>query len=1069
MIPRRPENFALRAPASFEQRRRWFVEQLVAQDPACAEALLLRLPGDVLPHALRSALREVVRRHEALRTRIVADDDGLWQEIGADVEVPLAFDDLTDRDASDAEAIAKAHVEGDLSAPLDYGTGPRFRARLLRLRADLHWLVLNVDRNILDEHSIGLLWRELSALYAAACDDRPCPLVTLSRQYADYAVWQRDFWQGERLAQQVAYWRGRLTDMTAVGLPTDWAPSAIAGGRAGRVNFTLEPALVLALRAIGLAQGATLSDTLLAAFALLLARYAGQTDVAVGMSVSGRTRPELDALIGCFADIVVLRFEFSATTPFDALLARVKASAREALAHQGLPFGKLVEELAPRGDVLASPFLGVTFAMVEKSAPRNGLRDVVLPGDGFERIANGAAEFLLSVCVRERHDDACDVKLDFAADRYDAATIERMGSHWRTLLREIAADPARRIGEYPLLSTAEREQLLSWGRGPTYACPADKTLAELFEAQASRSPSAIAVATDSISFDYDQLNRRANRLAHRLIACGVGPEVRVGAYLERSAELVVALLGILKAGGAYVPLDPAYPAARTAVMLNGCGPAVVITQLSLASRLPKCEAELVCIDDAAEAESVWPDTSPAPRATPTSLAYIIYTSGSTGEPKGGMIEQRSVVNHLAMMPRRLDLGATDRVLQSASIGFDQSIWQMVAPLLSGGCVVLPPLDAHGSASGLVDAIVRHDVTMLRMVPTLIRSMVDGPGFGRCRTLRLIISAGEVLSPALVREIHEQCDAAVENAYGPSEATFVTTYHRCDRDVPPGAFVPIGKPIANASLRLLDDRLEPVPIGVVGNIYIGGEGVGRGYLQQPALTAKAFVADPFSAAEHSRLYNTGDLARYRADGTIEFLGRRDHQVKLRGYRIELGEVEACVATCPGVKAVAVVLRHDADSDGQLAAYVVGERPDTMLPAAVRVHVAGRLPRFMVPATIVEIGAMPLLANGKVDRRQLASLPVAATPARATDRVTYSPVQERVAGLWAQVLRGERPRLDDDFFACGGDSLAATRLLSKLRNDFGVAVAIRDFFVSPTVAELAMRVSGSLAAPSARWPA
>jgi amino acid adenylation domain-containing protein len=904
------------APLSFAQQRLWFLDQLVPGNPFYNIPAVLRIRAPLDAAVLERSLNEIVRRHEILRTTFVPVNGEPVQVVAPALRLALPLVDLRDRPAAEREAEAGRLATAEARRLFDIAQGPLLRATLLRLDAADHVLLLTMHHIVSDGWSMGLLLRELTALYDAFAVGRPSPLPELPLQYADFAVWQRAWLQGPVLNAQLAYWRRQLAGLPALQLPTDRPRPPVQAFRGAFQPLQLPPALTAALKALSQREGTTLFMTLLAAFKTLLFRYTGQDDVVVGSPIAGRTRAEIEGLIGFFVNSLVLRTDLSGDPPFREALGRVREVALGAYAHQDLPFERLVEELQPARDLSRNPLFQVTFQLLNTpSAPRPTADPDVPPLD----VQRGTSIFDVAFTLWEGPQGLTG-GLEYDTDLFDAGTIERMAGHIETLLAGAVADPNQRLSELPLLTDRERHQLLVTWNATAVDHPDDRCVHELFEAQAAATPGAVSVLGDGLEVSYAELNGRANQLARRLRRLGVEPGVLVGICLERSVEMVVALLGVLKSGGAYVPLDPYYPTRRLATMLEDSQAPVLLTQRRLLAGLPAPGAQTLCLDTewhGVASESV---ENLASTATADDLAYVIYTSGSTGQPKGVMIPHRALTNHMLWMRLTFPLTETDAVVQRTPFSFDASVWEFYAPLLAGARLVLPRAERRQDTAELVRAMALHGVTTLQLVPSLLRTLLEEPGLEACTRLSRVFCGGEALPVELQERFYVRLPATLHNLYGPTEATIDATFF-VGRSDARRRTVPIGRPIANTWIYLLDRRLQPVPIGIPGELYIGGQGLARGYLNQPALTAERFIPDPFSAAPGARLYKTGDLARYGPDGNIEFLGRIDHQVKVRGFRIELDEVEAVLSRHPGVREAAVLAREDVPGDQRLLAYVV----------------------------------------------------------------------------------------------------------------------------------------------------
>ena len=1038
-------------PLSFGQQRLWFLDQLEAGSAAYNMPAVVRLDGALNVRTLERSLGEVVRRHESLRTTFAVRHGEPFQVIVSPRRLQLPLVDLTACPEPSREAAAEALAVAAIRRPFDLARGPLFRPLLVRLATRDHLLVMTIHHIVADGWSIGVLFEELASLYGAFAAGEPSPLPEPPVQYADFAVWQRRMLRGGELDAQLAYWRQALAGApTVLELPKDrpWPPRQSFRGTFG--YGLLPPPLAGRLRALGQRHDATLFMTLLAAFAALLGAATGQRDILVGSPVAGRDRVELEGLIGFFANMLVLRTDLTAAPRFGELLAVVRESLLGAFSHQDVPFEKLVEELRPERHLSHTPLCQVVFAF--QNAPGGGLR---LPGLELQRLPmeTGTAIFELMLSVQEE-DEGLRLLLQYNTDLFDGATAARVLEHLRVLLEAAVDNPDRPVAELPQLTAAERHQLaVEWN--DTRADLPGLPVHRLVEAQAARSPAAVAVSCGGATTTYAELDRRANRLADRLARLGAGPEVFVGLYVERCPDMLVAMLAILKTGAAYVPLDPRYPRERVAFMLEDTRVAVLVTQGPLVASLPEHRARVVLLDqpDQPDATAVGGEIAPELRGTPESVAYVIYTSGSTGRPKGVAIRHRGVTNLLQSCARLLDREDLAGMLAATSICFDLSVFEIFLPWTVGGTVVLAADALHLSA--LPEA---GEVTLVNTVPSVAVELVRMGALPA--SLRSVVLAGEPLRRALVEQlVAARPGLRVFNFYAPSETTTYSTCRAVGLDREPS----IGRPIGNTSIHLLDAGLRPVPCGVVGELCIGGDGVARGYVDRPQQTAERFVPDPFSLEPGARVYRTGDFARALPDGDIELLGRRDDQVKIRGFRIELGEIEAALGRCAGVGEAVVVVREDVPGDRRLVAYVV-PAPDgtpTLSSEALRAWLRERLPEHMVPALIAVLTALPRTPNGKVDRRSLPPPERERSGERPATASPQSPAEELLAGIWASLLGIAPPGGDESFFDLGGHSLLATRMVSRLREVFGVVLPLHRVFELPTVASMARALEVEMA--------
>ena len=1032
------------APASFAQERLWFIDRLEPGSAVYNMPMAWRLGGALDPAALERALGEIVRRHEALRTTFGEVDGSPVQVIAPFGGFALAVEDLSALGAADREAALGRRAGEEARRAFDLSAGPLFRAALLRLGAEDHVLLLSMHHVVSDGWSMGVLLRELSALYAAYREGRESPLPELGLQYADYAVRQREQLKGEALERQLGYWRERLAGAPELlELPADHPRPPVQTFRGAEVPVELSLELLERLQALGRSERATPYMVLLSAFQVLLSKYSGSDDIVVGSPVAGRTSKEVAGLIGFFVNTLVLRTDLSGNPTFREVLRRVRELTLGAYEHQELPFEKLVAELRPERSLSHSPLLQVTFTLEDAEDTGGGLAGLSVRG---VETGLALAKLDLSLTLAATAQGLRGV-LAYSTDLWEAATMRRLVGHFTRLVEQAAADPDARISRVTLLDGAEgRQAVEEWNRTsaepPTGAC-----IHERFAEQATRTPAGLAVVSGEDALTYRELDARANRLARRLVALGAGPEVRVGICLERSAEMVVAMLAVLKAGAAYLPLDPAYPADRLAYMLADSGAPLLVTQASLGGLLPGEGVRSVRVDaDAAEIAGE-PDVAPRTVVAPQNAAYVIYTSGSTGRPKGVVVTHANAAN---LLPRAVETFGVEPggvVLQTASSSFDASLLEVFVALLSGAALHVAGREVVLSPERLAALLREREIDVWVSTPALLDSLLeeDFPA------LRTISTGGDRCSAETAARWSR--GRRLFNMYGPTETTIYTTAHLCAPGVAEAP--PIGRPVANARVYVLDAWGEPVPAGVPGELHVGGAGVARGYLGRAALTAERFVPDSFGGEAGGRLYRTGDRARWRADGELEFLGRTDAQVKIRGIRIEPGEVESALLEHPGVREAVVVAREAPSGiagDRRLVGYVVAAPGEILVPAALREHLRARLPEHMVPAAVVELESLPLTPSGKLDRKALPE------PEFEGDRYVAprTPVEEVLAGIWAEVLRLERVGIRDDFFALGGHSLLATRVVARVGAVLGVEIPLRALFAAPTVAELAGRV-------------
>ncbi len=1027
---------------SFAQQRLWFLEQLGSAGRAYHMPTRLRLRGELDRDALVRALDRIVERHEALRTTFHSVDGQPVQRIAPASGFALVQHDLCGR--ADAEAELRQIVVEESGAAFDLEHGPLVRGRLVRMAADDHVLLVTMHHIVSDGWSMGVLTNELSTLYTAFQSGAADPLAPLPVQYADYAAWQRKWVDGDVLQQQVDYWKTTLSGAPELlELPTDHVRPLVQSHAGAALGLELDGELTAGLKALSQRHGTTLFMTLMAAWATVLSRLSGQDDVVIGTPTANRGRKEIEGLIGFFVNTLAVRMDLGGAPTVAELLGRVKERALGAQDHQDIPFEQVVELVQPARSMAHSPLFQVMFTW--QNNPKGSLELPGLKLGSVGAAAHTTAKFDLSLDMQEAGGRIIG-GVTYATALFEQATIERYLGYLRMVLEAMVADEQQTVDRLTLLPAAERTQVLESFNATALEYPTDACMHELFEAQVERTPNATAVMHAAGSLTYAELNARANRLAHHLREGGVGPDTRVAICMERTPEMVVGLLAVLKAGGAYVPLDPAYPADRIAYMLQDSAPRAVLTQPSLSSLFDGMDVPVLDLT----ADAAWatrPETNvERSDLRADHLAYIIYTSGSTGMPKGVMLEHGNAVNFLAWAAANFDAQALERTLFATSLNFDLHVFECFAPLTVGATLQLVKnaLELPATEAG---------VSLVNTVPSAMKALVETDGVPA--TVRTVNLAGEPLKRVLVEQIFAKTGVErVCNLYGPSETTTYSTWVEMDRA---GGFIPhIGRPVANTQVYILDAHGEPVPVGVTGELYIGGAGVARGYLNRPELTAERFLDDPFSGG---RMYRTGDLGRWLADGNIEYLGRNDFQVKIRGFRIELGEVESRIAGHAEVRDAAVLAREDETGDKRLVAYYVGAAESEVLRASL----AEQLPEYMIPSVFMRMDALPLTPNGKLDRKALPA-PELDTSANEYE-APAGEVEEALAGIWSAVLGVERIGRHDNFFDLGGHSLRVVQLVARVRQVLGAEVALADVFSHPTLEGFAARVQADPSQPVA----
>ncbi|MBF8799474.1 pyoverdine non-ribosomal peptide synthetase PvdD [Pseudomonas aeruginosa] len=1036
---------------SYAQERQWFLWQLEPESAAYHIPSVLRLRGRLDLDALQRSFDSLVARHETLRTRFRLDGDEARQEIAASMALPL---DIVALGPLEEGALAR-QVETTIARPFDLERGPLLRVSLLRLAEDDHVLVLVQHHIVSDGWSMQVMVEELVQLYAAYSRGLEVALPALPIQYADYALWQRSWMEAGEKERQLAYWTGLLGgEQPVLELPFDRPRPVRQSHRGAQFILELDIDLSQALRRVAQQEGATAFALLLASFQALLYRYSGQADIRVGVPIANRNRVETERLIGFFVNTQVLKADLDGRMGFDELLAQARQRALEAQAHQDLPFEQLVEALQPERSLSHNPLFQVLFNY-QSEARGNGqafrFDELQMESVQFD---SRTAQFDLTLDLTDEEQRFCAV-FDYATDLFDASTVERLAGHWRNLLRGIVANPRQRLGELPLLDAPERRQTLSEWNPAQRECAVQGTLQQRFEEQARQRPQAVALILDEQRLSYGELNARANRLAHCLIARGVGADVPVGLALERSLDMLVGLLAILKAGGAYLPLDPAAPEERLAHILADSGVRLLLTQGHLRERLPRqAGVEVLAIDGLVL--DGYAESDPLTTLSADNLAYVIYTSGSTGKPKGTLLTHRNALRLFSATEAWFGFDERDVWTLFHSYAFDFSVWEIFGALLYGGCLVIVPQWVSRSPEDFYRLLCREGVTVLNQTPSAFKQLMAVVCSADMATqqpaLRYVIFGGEALDLQSLRPWFQRFgdrQPQLVNMYGITETTVHVTYRPVsEADLEGGLVSPIGGTIPDLSWYILDRDLNPVPRGAVGELYIGRAGLARGYLRRPGLSASRFVPNPFPGGAGERLYRTGDLARFQADGNIEYIGRIDHQVKVRGFRIELGEIEAALAGLAGVRD-AVVLAHDGVGGTQLVGYVVADSAEDAerLRESLRESLKRHLPDYMVPAHLMLLERMPLTVNGKLDRQALPQ-PDASLSQQAY-RAPGSELEQRIAAIWAEILGVERVGLDDNFFELGGHSLLATRVISRVRQEQQLDASLKALFERPVL--------------------
>ncbi|MGF1980312.1 MAG: amino acid adenylation domain-containing protein [Nostoc sp. CmiSLP01] len=1041
VIPKRSQISS--APLSFAQQRLWFLHQLDPDNPYYSELACVQLLGALNVDVLEKSFNEIVQRHEALRTTFEIVEEQAVQIIHPVVTVKLPVVNLDLMPEVERQVQIEQLTTQIAQKPFDLATVPLLRAVLLQIDVEKYLLVFAIHHIVVDGWSIGVLIRELVVLYEAFSKDKKSPLPELPIQYADFAIWQRQWLQGELQKTQLDYWKQQLADAATLALPTDRPRPPVQSFRGAVASFELSASLTDMLRDLSNAQGVTLFMTLLAAFQALLYRYTGQENICVGSPIANRNQGQIQGLIGFFVNTLVLRTHLAGNPSFLELLNRVRQVCVGAYAHADISFEQLVEELQPDRNLSHMPLFQVMFALQEDTQKQLTLPDLTL---NLLPTHTQTARFDLTLHIV----DASELRglLEYNTDLFDAETITRIVEHFRTLLEGIVANPQAKLSDLPILTTDElNQQLLEWN-DTAVEYPQELCIHQLFEAQVKRTPDAIAVVFEDKQLTYRELNTKANQLGHYLRSLGVKPEVLVGICVERSLDMVIGLLAILKAGGAYIPLDPSYPQERIVCILENTQAPVLLTQVSFVETILQHKAQVICLDTEWQSIAQQSNENLFSELSTNNLAYVIYTSGSTGKPKGVQIPHSTLSNFLYSMRQTPGLTEEDTLLAITTISFDIAALELFLPIIVGARLVIASREIASDGTQLLAKLTDSKATVMQATPATWQLLITA-GWSGNHQLK-ILCGGEALPGHLANQLLHRC-ASLWNMYGPTETTIWSAASQIKTDA---KIVPISHPIANTQLYILDQYSQLVPIGVAGELHIGGDGVARGYFKRPDLTAEKFIPNPFSK-EPTRLYKTGDLARYLPNGEIEYISRIDNQVKLRGFRIELGEIETLITEHQGVQETVVVVRSDSADSQRLVAYIVPQKEQTLVISELRSFLESKLPNYMIPGAFVILEALPLTPNGKVDRKALPAPEL--TQLSSSNHVPpTTPIENLLAGIWAEILGLNKISIHENFFALGGHSLIATRVISQIRQVFHIELPLRCLFEKPTIAGLAKEI-------------
>jgi amino acid adenylation domain-containing protein len=1048
-----PASREQRVSLSYAQERLWFFSNMDPQSASYNVLSAMRLTGELNKEALQLSLDEIVRRHEVLRTTFAEEGGRPVQVINPAQGVLIRQLDLADIPEPEREAKAKGLLGEESRKPFDLAAGPLLRVFMLRLTELEHILLITIHHIAYDGWSSGVFLRELSVLYEAYTKGEKSPLPELTIQYADYSVWQRQWLQGEVLEKQLSYWREKLQGAPPVlELPMDRPRPAIQTFRGARQTFSLDRELGEGLKDLCKRENVTLFMALLAAFKVLMFRYSGQDDIVIGIPIANRTRVELEEMIGFFVNSLVLRTDLSGAPAFRELLGRIRATTLEAYGHQDLPFERLVEELKPQRDMSHSAIFQVMFAL--QNAPDFSM---VLPDLTVQRVEvdNLTSKVDLVFTVKESR-EGLQASANYNTDLFDAGTIKRMFEHYEVLLKDVVLDPALDISRVNILTGAEQHQLLKAWNDTKREYPGEKCIHHLFEEQTEKGPDSVAILYEDEQLIYRELNCRANQIAYYLKEVMGGDQGIIGMCMERSIDFVVGLLGILKAGAAYLPLDPAYPKERLDFMIQDSGMKVILTNGKFKEIFRGSAAVVLNIDEVLK--SGYSIENPCNAISPQNMAYVIYTSGTTGRPKGVLITHKAVVS-LSMDTEYIKILPQDRIANASNVSFDAATFEIWAGLLNGACLVVIGKNVLLSPADLAETLKRKAISVLFLTTALFNQMAH-ESLAAFSSIRHLLFGGETVDIGSVRKILEEGPPErLLHVYGPTESTTFTSWYQVVALPETAVTVPIGRPLSNKRIYILDRNLQPVPAGIPGELFIGGDGLSPGYLNRPELTAEKFINDPFSTVPGSRLYRTGDLARYLPDGNIEFIGRLDLQVKVRGFRIEPGEIETILCQHPRVSEAVVVAREDQPGEKRLAAYVVLKEKAFMPPEEMRGFLKEKLPEYLIPSFFMFPDKLPLTPNGKIDRKALTNGDIFRDVHENEYLQPETPAEKVLAGIWQEVLATDRIGVNDNFFELGGHSLKIFKVFSRIEQELGRKLQPSVLFKCPTIKGLAAFITNN----------